>query len=80
MTNARVNEGIVNLFFLFCLFFVLVVSVFLIFNLLYLYTILHYKQTLLILYKLVYRVKHLDWIKLVASSDTSSAWYLQEYL
>lgn len=79
MTNARVNEGIVNLFFCFVFFF-LVISVFLIFNLLYLYTILHYKQALLILYKLVYRVKHLDWIKLVASSDTSSAWYLQKYL
>lgn len=80
MTNARVNEGIANLFISFVSSFFLVVSVFLIFNLLYLYTILHYKQTLLILYKLAYRVKHLDWIKFVASSDTSSAWYLQKYL
>lgn len=79
MTNARVNEGIVNLFFCF-LFFFWSFQFFFIFNLLYLYAILHYKQTLLILYKLVYRVKHLDWIKLVASSDTSPAWYLQKYL
>lgn len=52
------------------------------FNLLYIYTISNLYITnkhFLILYKLVYRVKdeHLDWIILVASSYTSSAWYLQ---